>query len=82
MEAFSSTEVGTLTAMPSKLAGLAEVAEMLGVTKRTATKYTRRPDFPPPLDRIAAGPVWSRAAVEKWAHAHLPLSTGRPPKTR
>ena len=35
-----------------RLAGLAEVAEILGVTKRSASRYTRRPDFPEPLARL------------------------------
>jgi len=61
-----------------RLAGIAEIATLLNVTKNTATKYTRRPDFPKPLDRLAAGPVWERGAVETWASEHLPLPTGRP----
>ncbi len=65
---------------PDELAGLAEVAEIIGVTKRTATKYTRRADFPEPLDRLASGPVWRCADVEKWARETLPLPTGRPRK--
>jgi predicted DNA-binding transcriptional regulator AlpA len=64
------------------LAGLAEVAEICGVSKRAATTYAQRRDFPKPLDRIAAGPVWSRRAVERWAEKTLPLPTGRPPKKR
>jgi predicted DNA-binding transcriptional regulator AlpA len=79
MEQFTSD---TLARVSLELAGLAEVAEMLGVTKRTATKYTRRADFPRPLDRLASGPVWRRTDVERWAMASLPLRTGRPPKTR
>jgi hypothetical protein len=66
---------------PDELAGLAEVADMFRVTKRTATNYTRRSDFPAPLDRLAAGPVWRRSDVEAWGKAHLPLPrSGRPPK--
>jgi predicted DNA-binding transcriptional regulator AlpA len=67
--------------MSPELAGLAEVAELLGIAKRTASKYVRRPDFPKPVDRLAAGPVWRRRDVERWAKATLPLPrTGRPPK--
>jgi predicted DNA-binding transcriptional regulator AlpA len=68
--------------VPDELAGLAEVAAICGVTKDTALKYARRSDFPKPLDRLAAGPVWSRADVEAWAAKTLPLPTGRPPKQR
>lgn len=61
-----------------ELAGLAEVAELLEVTKRTALSYSRRPDFPEPLDRLAAGPVWRREDIEEWAARRLPLPRGRP----
>lgn len=66
--------------LPEMLAGVAEIAELLGVNKRTAIRYTQRPDFPEPLDRLASGPVWRSADVERWARKHLPLPTGRPRK--
>jgi predicted DNA-binding transcriptional regulator AlpA len=69
--------------MSPDLAGLAEVAEMLGIAKRTATKYTRRPDFPQPIERLAAGPIWRRKDVDRWAKRTLPLPRpGRPRKQR
>lgn len=64
---------------PDELAGLAEVAEILGVPKRTAARYSARVDFPEPLDRLASGPVWRRVDVERWGRENLPLRTGRPP---
>ena len=76
-EAFGSLAPVT----PDELAGLAEVAEICKVSKDTALKYARRPDFPAPLDRLASGPVWKRAQVEAWAKETLPLPTGRPPKS-
>lgn len=65
---------------PDVLAGLAEVAEICGVSKNMAVRYAKRQDFPEPLDRLASGPVWRRADVEAWAKANLPLPTGRPRK--
>ncbi len=62
------------------LVGLAEVADMLGVTKRTATSYSSREDFPAPLQRLAATPVWRRAEVAAWGDRTLPLTRGRPPR--
>jgi predicted DNA-binding transcriptional regulator AlpA len=68
---------------PEDLAGLAEIAELLGVTKATAQKYARRADFPEPLGEIAAaGRVWRRADVETWGKAKLPLRPGRPRKSQ
>ncbi len=68
------------TPSEEELVGLAEVAELLGVTKRTATSYCARPDFPEPLQRLAATPVWRRVAVEAWAEETLPLARGRRPR--
>jgi hypothetical protein len=65
---------------PDELAGLHEVAEILGVPKRTAARYVLRDDFPEPLDRLAAGPVWRRVDVAQWGRDHLPLPSGRPAK--
>lgn len=53
--------------MAPDLAGVAEIAEMLGVHKRTAQRYTARGDFPKPVQTLANGGVWTRKAVEKWA---------------
>lgn len=65
-----------------RLAGLAEVAELFGVTKKTAMKYATRGDFPEPVDRLAAGPVWSYSEVKRWGTKHLPLPPGRPRQER
>jgi prophage regulatory protein len=75
----SSARPVTVPHVPElELAGLAEVAKVCAVAKRTALSYTKRPDFPEPLDRLASGPVWRREDVEAWAKAHLPLPQGRP----
>jgi hypothetical protein len=67
---------------PEEVVGLAELAELLAVTKRTAARYTTRADFPEPLARLRSGPVWKRADVERWGKATLPLPrTGRPRKS-
>lgn len=66
---------------PEDLAGLAEIAEMLGVTRRTAQRYIARPDFPEPEQRLAGGRVWTRVDVDAWAKTNLPLPTGRPKRT-
>jgi prophage regulatory protein len=67
---------------PVDLLGFSEVVELLGVPRRTAARYMRRPDFPAPFVRLAAGPIWRRADVQRWAKAHLPLPVGRPPDGR
>jgi predicted DNA-binding transcriptional regulator AlpA len=77
----TSAATSTLASMSPELAGLAEIAEILAVTKRTAWNYTQRDDFPEPIDRLASGPIWRRADVAKWGKAYLPLPPGRPPQT-
>jgi predicted DNA-binding transcriptional regulator AlpA len=72
--------IGFLDMSPEDLAGLAEVAQLLGVTKKTAQKYMRRPDFPEPLGRVSTGFIWLRSDVKAWAKRTLPLRTGRPRK--
>lgn len=53
-----------------QLAGLTEIAEMLGVTRQRASQLAASKEFPKPLDRIAAGPVWRRDTVERWVKKH------------
>jgi hypothetical protein len=60
------------------LMGFSEIADLLDVPKRTAARYAKRPDFPEPVRRLAAGPIWVRRDVERWANKHLPLTGGRP----
>jgi predicted DNA-binding transcriptional regulator AlpA len=63
---------------PEDLIGFKEIVQMLGVAQRTAARYVKRSDFPPPYVRLAAGPIWLRRDVEKWARSRLPLPEGRP----
>lgn len=70
-----TTEDAQMKAVP-ELAGLAEVAALLHVSKRTASRYTERPDFPEPLQRLASGPIWSANEVSRWADQHLPFAMG------
>jgi predicted DNA-binding transcriptional regulator AlpA len=59
-----------------------EITEMLGVVKRTAFRYANREDFPAPVATLAAGRIWRRADIERWANERLPLPSGRPHKPR
>jgi predicted DNA-binding transcriptional regulator AlpA len=72
--------LASLGVSPEELLGLSDIARLLGVGMRTAQKYVARDDFPEPIGRIAAGRVWLRADVQRWAKETLPLPTGRPRK--
>jgi predicted DNA-binding transcriptional regulator AlpA len=63
-----------------ELVGLAEVADVLEVSKRTAARYTSRPDFPEPVARLRSGPVWLEAEVRAWARNSPAARPGKPLK--
>ena len=51
----------------SDLAGLSEVAELLGVTReRVRQLRAERVDFPEPVADLQATPVWRRSDVVAW----------------
>jgi predicted DNA-binding transcriptional regulator AlpA len=61
------------------LVGVAEIAQRAGVKRDTIRQWRRRhPDFPQPLIRLATGPVWDYAEVERWMAKVRP--PGRPRK--
>lgn len=49
------------------LAGVAEAAEILGVTRQRVTQLAKQDAFPTELGRIAAGPVWDRHDLETYS---------------
>ena len=59
-----------------KLAGLAEIASLAGVSRQRAGQLANHPDFPEPVERLAMGPVWLEADVKKF------LATERKPGRR
>jgi hypothetical protein len=79
VDRFRPEEVLRSTPVASELAGLSEVADLLKVTKRSALRYSKRADFPVPVERLASGPVWRLNEVREWARKQLPLPAGRPP---
>lgn len=54
--------------MKTQHVGLAEVAEILGVSKQRASQIVKEPGekFPAEVERLRMGPMWSRAEVEQW----------------
>ena len=49
-----------------QLAGAAEIAELLGVSRQRVTQLTSRPDFPEPVAVLAMGKVWALDDVKAW----------------
>jgi predicted DNA-binding transcriptional regulator AlpA len=46
--------------------GVAEVAEILGVSKQRAWTLAKRPDFPKPVRVLKATPLWLKRSVTAW----------------
>ena len=62
-----------------KLAGLAEIAGLAGVSRQRAAQLASHPDFPEPVQRLAMGPVWLEADAARFLAT--PRQPGRRPKS-
>jgi predicted DNA-binding transcriptional regulator AlpA len=50
------------------LVGVAEIAEMLGVTRQRVNAIAKtHDDFPRPQAELTAGRIWLRSEVKAWA---------------
>ncbi len=65
--------------MGKELVGVAEVAEMFGVSRQRVNQLVQsEPDFPEPEAVLAAGRIWLRSAIEEWLASHpRPSRRGR-----
>ena len=50
-----------------RLAGVHEIAELLGVSRQRVDQLSRQVGFPEPVDTICTGRVWRLVDVEAWA---------------
>ncbi len=61
------------------LVGMAEIAEMLGVSRQRVSQLIETyADFPKPEVELTGGRVWSRNAIESWVASHPEREPGRP----
>lgn len=74
--------VCTIAGMSHHLVGIAEIADMLGVSRQRAHRiYQTHADFPSPEVELKAGLIWSRESVEDWMCSHPDRQRpGRRPK--
>jgi hypothetical protein len=79
VEARTERELELELSRPSfpDLLGVAELAERLGVSRQRAWTVTGRPDFPEPVARLEATPVWTAGCVGRFLEA-WPRKAGRP----
>ena len=74
-----SSSVSTLGKMTDHLVGVAELSELLGVTRQRAIQIADAyEDFPAPQVVLASGRIWARAEVEEWVVRHPDRRPGRP----
>lgn len=56
---------------------MSEVQQLLGgVSRQRASEIVNRKTFPAPIDTLATGRIWDRAAVEAWIQEHRPTQRG------
>jgi len=60
--------------MRHNLAGVREIATLLGVTRQRADQWTRTKTFPEPVAELASGRIWDREEVMEWATKQFPPS--------
>jgi predicted DNA-binding transcriptional regulator AlpA len=46
---------------------MAELIEMLGLSKAWVVRLVKEPDFPKPLERLRAGQIWRYKDIAEWA---------------
>jgi predicted DNA-binding transcriptional regulator AlpA len=56
------------------ICGTAEVAEILGIAKQRIHALRKNPEFPQPIIKIAATPIWNRLDIAKWATRNLNIN--------
>jgi chromosome partitioning protein len=52
---------------PEDLVGIAEIADLAGVSKQVVTNWRHRhDDFPKPIQTLQSGPVWNKEVIMTW----------------
>jgi hypothetical protein len=80
VEVLADAEVDRRLAEPAfpELAGIAEVAQLLGVSKQRASELQTREGFPAPVAVLRSGPIWRKEDLSSFA-ARWERKPGRPP---
>ena len=55
-----------MTDEKAAIVGIAEIAEMAGLTRANVRMMRSRGQLPEPSVVLAMGPVWKRSTIEKW----------------
>ena len=77
-EALTADELRRRNRAPTQaVVGVHEVSLILDVSPQRVSYLAGQGDFPEPLARLKAGPVWARPAIERYAANRVPRK-GRP----
>jgi prophage regulatory protein len=53
-----------------ELLGVAEIADLLGVSRQRVNQLVKSdPSFPKPLAELTAGRIWAKSDIERWLDA-------------
>jgi hypothetical protein len=66
VESVKDVERYVRTSNAPDLVGVAEAAKLLGVSRQRISELAGQTAFPAPLAKLAAGPVWTTAAVKRF----------------
>ena len=47
--------------------GLAEIVDLIGVSRQRVDQLTRQKDFPEPVTTLQSGRIWNAKDIEVWA---------------
>jgi predicted DNA-binding transcriptional regulator AlpA len=59
-----------------EVAAVAEIAELLGVSRQRVYRLIERSDFPQPIAELSVGRVWRTTDIQKWARRTGRVQTG------
>lgn len=67
LESMTTEEADRRLEEQPQIAGVAEIAAMLGVSKQRVSTLSKRNDFPSPMATLASGPVWRLGDLSTFA---------------
>jgi predicted DNA-binding transcriptional regulator AlpA len=61
-----------------RIMGVAEIKDLIGVSRQRVYQMAKRPDFPEAYAEMAQGKVWRADEIEAWAAEHRDPSRRKP----
>jgi predicted DNA-binding transcriptional regulator AlpA len=61
-----------------RIVGVAEIKDLIGVSRQRVYQMAKKPDFPRPYATMAQGQVWQTGEIEAWIAEHRDPAKRRP----